>query len=121
MPFESALTPEERNLLKELPFKVILAAVVADVRGPIGAARKESLEAARKLVSWAMSDYPENALIRGVLEDVAGDDPADEEKIKLKDDEARHEAIVEALRIGSEGAALLALIDDQEQVAQYKD
>jgi hypothetical protein len=111
--------PEERLLLKELPFKVILAAVVADVRGPAGTARKESTSAAHALVSEALATYAENEIIQGVLQDVAND-PADEEEIALKDDAARHAAIVEALRIGSEGAALLARIDDQEQAAQYK-
>ncbi len=100
--FETA----EWTLLKELPFKVILAAVVADVRGPLGAARKEMALGARELVKSATSEYTDNGLVTGVLADVA-DDPATEEEISLDDDEARQAAIVEAIALSSQANAIL--------------
>src|SRR5215212_9649212 len=94
-------------LLKELPFKVILAAVVADVRGPVGAARREMTLGAHELVKSAPTTYAGNGLIMGVLGEVA-DDPAAEEEISLDDDEARHAAVVEAIALSEQANALLA-------------
>lgn len=119
MPSVLELSPDDRALLKELPFKAVFAAVVTDVRGPVGSAAKETVEGARRLVSEATTTYAENALIQQVLQDVAND-PATEQDIELKDETARIGAVVDALRIASEGASLLGDIEDQDQVLQYK-
>jgi hypothetical protein len=120
MPSEATLAPEERFLLKELPFKAILAAVIADVRGPVGASRVETANAAQSLVSEAQTTYAGNPLIQGVLQDVASD-TADEAEIPLKDDDARHAAMVDALRMCSAGATVLDGWPDEAEAAQYKE
>jgi len=119
MPSESEYTPEEWALIKELPFKVILAAAVADVRGPIGAASKEMVVGARRLVREATAKYPDNQLIMRVLADVA-DDPADEAEIKLDDELARQAAIVEALSLSERAALLLGDRDAGSEWIQYR-
>ena len=119
MPSEVDFAPEEWALLTELPFKAVLAAICADVRGPVGGAGKETVLAARRLVREATSTYPDNALIMGVLQTVAGDD-ADEADIKLKDDQARLAAITEATALGARANALLANHDGGAETAQYK-
>lgn len=117
MSSENAYSPEEWSLLKELPFKVILAAVVADVRGPVGAASKEMVDAARRLVREATTTYPDNALIIGILREVA-EDATDEESIPLDDDRARQAAIVEALTLANEAMGVLAA--DSQQAIEYR-
>lgn len=119
MPSESDFAPEEWTLLKELPFKVILAAAVADVRGPIGAASKEMVVGARRLVREATASYADNRLIMGVLEEAAGD-PADEEEISLDDELARQAAIVEALALSERAALLLGDRGANSESTQYR-
>lgn len=119
MPSESDFAPEEWTLLKELPFKVILAAAVADVRGPIGAASKEMVVGARRLVREATSNYADNALIMGVLADAA-DDPANEAEISLDDELARQAVIVEALSLSERAALLLGNRDNASESTQYR-
>jgi hypothetical protein len=119
MPPEAVFAPEEWALLKELPFKAILAAVVVDVRGPIGAASKEMVLGARQLVREATQNYAGNTLVMGVLQDVA-DDAADEAEISLKDELARQSVIVDALEMSSRATLLLADRADSEEAAQYR-
>lgn len=119
MPSVLDLTPDDRALLKELPFKAIFAAIVADVRGPVGSAAKETVDAARTLVSEATTTYADNALIQQVLQDVAAE-PTEHDDIALKDEQARMEATVEALRYASRGAGVLDGLDDRDQALQYK-
>ena len=119
MPSETVFAPEEWALLKELPFKAILAAVVVDVRGPIGAASKEMVLGARRLVREATQNYASNALVMGVLQDVA-DDAADEDEIALNDELARQAAIVDALEMSSRASLLLADRAESEEAAQYR-
>lgn len=119
MTSEIEYAPGDWTLLKELPFKVILAAVVAEPRGPLGAANTETIHAARRLVQEATTLYADNALIMGVLHDVAGD-PATEEDISLDDDEARQAAIVEAIALSERATLLLAGRNDAGQLAEYK-
>ena len=119
MPSESDFAPEDWALLKELPFKVILAAAVADVRGPIGAASKEMVVGARRLVREATANYVDNQLIMGVLADAA-DDPADEDEIELDDELARQAVIVEALALSERAALLLGDREDGSESTQYR-
>ena len=119
MPSESEYTPEDWALLKELPFKVILAAAVADVRGPIGAASKEMVVGARRLVREATANYADNPLVMQVLADAA-DDPADEDEIHLDDELARQAVIVEALSLSERAALLLGDREDGSESTQYR-
>lgn len=119
MPPETAFAPEEWTLLKELPFKAILAAVVVDVRGPIGAASKEMVLAARRLVREATQNYSGNALVMSVLQDVA-DDAAEEDEIALNDELARQSAIVAALELSERATLLLADRVENAEAAQYR-
>jgi hypothetical protein len=112
-------SPEEWTLLKELPFKDILAAVVVDVRGPIGAASKEMVVAARRLVRDATANYADNELIMGILQDVAND-PADEEEISLDDELARQAAIVEALALSEKATILLSERIGEQESIEYR-
>lgn len=113
-------TAAEWNLLKELPFKVILAAVVADVRGPAGAARDEIAQGAHELVSSATSEYSDNGLIMSVLSDVAND-PATEEEISLDDEEARRAAVVEAIALSEQAQSLLSNQEEQDEATAYRE
>ncbi len=119
MPSETSFSTSEWSLLKELPFKVILAAVAADVKGPIGAAGKEMVIGARSLVSSATSHYAENSLIMGILAEVA-EDPANESEIALDDDQARQSVIVEALAFCQNASVLLTGHADAAEADQYK-
>jgi hypothetical protein len=119
MPPEVVFAPEEWALLKELPFKAILAAVVVDVRGPIGSASKEMVLGARQLVREATQNYAGNTLVMGVLQDVAND-AADEAEISLKDELARQAAIVDAFEMSKNATLLLADRADSDEGAQYR-
>jgi len=119
MPSETSFSTSERSLLKELPFKVILAAVAADVKGPVGAAGKEMVIGARSLVSSATAQYAENSLIMGILAEVA-EDPASESEIALDDDQARQSVIVEALAYCQNASVLLTGHPNDVEVAQYR-
>lgn len=112
-------SPQDWTLLKELPFKVILAVIVSDPSGPLGAASIETVHAARKLVNEATSHYANNALIMNVLREVA-DDPALEEDIHLDDDEARHAAIVEGIALSERANRLLVARPDATEAEEYK-
>ncbi|MCC6791515.1 MAG: hypothetical protein IT336_07525 [Thermomicrobiales bacterium] len=119
MSSQSAFSAEEWSLLKELPFKVIFAAVVVDVRGPVGAASKEMEDAAKRLVKGATEHYPENDLIIGILRDVVAE-AADDEQIALDDEEARQATIVEALALSERATALLSDLAEPHLGAEYR-
>jgi hypothetical protein len=118
MSSETNFAPAEWTLLKELPFKVIFAAVVSDVSGRVGAASKEVALGAHELVKLATSEYTGNDLIMSVLSAVA-DDPATEEDISLRDEEACQAAIVEAIALSSQAVAILNDHSDADVAAQY--
>lgn len=111
--------PSDWALLKELPFKVILAAVVVDVRGPVGAASQEMVVAARALVQEATTSYPANSLIMGVLAAVA-EEPDDAEEVILNDEEARQAAITEGLALSERARDLFAGRGNVEDSIQYR-
>lgn len=119
MPFEHSFTIEEWSLLRETPFKVILAAVAADVRGPIGAASTEMVIGARSLVTSATARFAGNSLIMGILTEVA-EDPANESEISLDDEQARLAATVEAIAFSQNASVALAAHADQIEAEQYK-
>jgi hypothetical protein len=119
MPSDIEYSPEEWALLNELPFKVILAAAVVDVKGPIGAASKEMVYGARKLVREAKANYSGNRIIAESLAAAANDDGNNDE-ISLDDELARQAAIVEALSLSERAAILLGDHDDADQSTQYQ-
>jgi hypothetical protein len=119
MPSETEYAPEDWALLKELPFKVILAAAVVDVRGPVGAASKEMVVGARRLVREAKVQYPDNQLISQVLE-AAANDVSESDEISLDDELAREAAIVEALALSERAALLLGDAGEGSESTQYR-
>jgi hypothetical protein len=104
---DSTFAPADWQLLKDLPFKVILAAVVSDPKGPIGASHTEMSRGARELVQSAVTEYSGNTLIMTVLSEVA-DDPASESEISLDDKDARQAALVEAIALSQRANSVLA-------------
>jgi hypothetical protein len=119
MPSEIEFAPEDWVLLNELPFKVILAAAVVDVNGPVGAASKEMVYGARKLVREARASYAGNRIIAEVLT-AAADDESESDEISLDDELARQAAIVEALALSERAALLLGDHDDADESTQYR-
>ena len=113
-------SPEEWRLLRELPFDVILAAVVADVDGPIGAVARETVAAARRLVAEGV-DLSSYALISNLLADYAVE-PVGEynPEVKAGDDEARGEAIAVALARSEDAATLLESRGIPDEAVAYK-
>lgn len=116
MSSEIDFAPEQWSQIKELPFKVIFAAVVSDVRGAKGAAGKESIIGARMLVQTATTTYSGNSLVMGVLHDVADDETPDDD-ISLRDTDAREMAITEAFARSENVVAILADhgVDDESR------
>src|SRR3954447_6852973 len=111
--------PEDWALLRELPFKVILSAIVADVRGPIGAESKETLVGARRLVSDATTSYANNELITSVLSDIQNN-ASDAFEVELRDEEARQAALVEGIALSERAADLLGQHANNIEAEEYK-
>lgn len=119
MASEIEYAPDEWSQIKELPFKVIFAAVVADVRGAVGAAGKESIIGARMLVQAATSTYADNSLVMGVLSAVA-DDQTEDDDISLRDHLAREAAITEAYARSENVSAIFARHGDGDESIQFR-
>jgi hypothetical protein len=119
MPADRDYSPDDWNLLMELPFKAILAAVVSDVHGEVGSANEEIASAAKELVSSANA-HAENSLIQAVIATVLGDSSA-EPAIALDDEEARREVVGDALNSAAIARELLSEHANAEEARGYLD
>ena len=125
---EATLTQDEKMLLTHLPSAIGGAMAVAGRSGLFGTG-KEMFATSQALLAGA-KDYPDNALIRDIVPDVAGDRSAEMEDMRATRDwsmarmkgrqvdsaEKMIAAVVEDCR---EAAGVLARIDPQ-QAYEYK-
>lgn len=110
----------EWTLLRELPFKIILATIVSDVHGVVGSAGKETIVGARQLVAEGkkLLTVP---LIAGLLLEMATEGVGpDDAPIKLRDEDARTASMDLALSESDGAARILGGKAAPEEAAAYK-
>lgn len=119
MSSQSDYAPDDWVLLRELPFKVILAAIVSDVSGPTGAASLETVYASRRLVGDARA-YPDNALIAGLLADMANEPTGEGDEFALDDSAAKHQAVADAISECGRANEVLGAHASPDEADQYR-
>lgn len=107
MSASDTFTRDEWAQLRELPFKVILGAIASDAKGPLGAAAKETVAAARRLVADAQQK-PNNALIAELLAAFLEDDGAADPEFPLSDAEIRMSVMDDAIASAQAVSLILA-------------
>jgi len=107
MSSEPNFTPSDWATLRELPFTVILGAIVADEKSAGWHVTKETAVAAHQLIADA-KDQLDNPLILHVLTEMSeeGTDSGDRE-VDLSDEGARSSAVSSALAASAAAAAVL--------------
>ena len=116
---EPDFTPSDWAMLRELPFTVILGAIVSDEKSKGWHVSKETAVAARQLISDA-KDQLDNPLILRVVKEMAeeGTDSGNRE-VDLGDEVARSSAVNAAFAASSAAAAVLNRAAS-EQAQAYK-
>ena len=119
MSSEVDFSPSDWAALRDLPFTVILGAIVADEKGAGWQVGRETAVAAHQLIADA-KDRLDNPLIVRVLEEMSkeGTDSGDRE-VDLDDEVARSSAVNSALAASAAAAAVLSRADSGQAQA-YK-
>ncbi len=119
MSSEPEFSPSDWAILRELPFTVILGAIVADENSAGWHVTKETAVAAHQLIADA-KDQLDNPLILHVLTEMSkeGTDSVDRE-VDLDDEGARSSAVNSALAASAAAATVLNRADSG-QAQTYK-
>ena len=119
MPSEADFSPSDWAILRELPFTVILGAIVSDESSKGWHVAKETAVAAHQLISDAKTQL-DNPLILHVLTELSdGGTDSDEREVDLDDEGARSSALDAALAASAAAAAVLNRADSGQAKA-YK-
>lgn len=114
-------TPEEWREITELPMRVIMGAVVSDVKGPRNASGMEVAAAAKHLAAGAR-EYPGNDLIMSVLQEIANSetDISSDQHVSLNDEAARSAQVMDVYSRCNAVAGYLGAIEDDIETEIYK-
>jgi hypothetical protein len=119
MASEPNFTGPEWGLLRDLPYEVILAAIVTEGERKGWQVAKETAVAAQQLVADAKDALDNPIILRVVTEMSQGGTDSGNREVDLTDERARSSAIESALAASAAAAALLTRVPP-DQAQTYK-